>query len=315
MSAGRPPAIQVRGLSRRFGELTAVDGIDLEARAGSCLGLLGPNGAGKTTTIEMLEGLQRPDAGEIEVLGRSWRTDARAIRERIGVQLQETVFQDKLSVLETLRMFASFYAAPKPIDDLLALVNLKDKAASRVHQLSGGQRQRLALGCALINRPELLFLDEPTTGLDPQARRRLWEIVEEFKERGGTVLLTTHYMDEAERLADDLVILDEGRVVARGSPAEIIRSLGAESIVEFRLNDDVDLPEGGLEALGALPGVREARLLAGAYVLEVLDTRLALGSLIGWLEKTGTPAADIGTHRPTLEDVFVFLTGKHLRED
>ncbi|MCB9832147.1 MAG: ABC transporter ATP-binding protein [Planctomycetes bacterium] len=306
--------IAARGLVRRFGDLTAVAGIDLEARAGSCLGLLGPNGAGKTTTIEMLEGLQSPDEGEISILGRSWATDAAGIRERIGVQLQETSFQDKLSVQETLSLFASFYRRPRPVPEVLALVNLTEKATARVHQLSGGQRQRLALGCALVNAPEVLFLDEPTTGLDPQARRRVWEIVEEFKRAGGAVLLTTHYMDEAERLADDLVIVDHGKVIARGTPPEIIRSLAVESIVEFSLAEGSTLDAGQLAELGGLPGVIEARNLAGGYLLEVDDTRAALGSLIGWLERSGTVATDIGTHRPTLEDVFVSLTGKHLRE-
>jgi ABC-2 type transport system ATP-binding protein len=306
--------LAAHGLVKRFGDVLAVDGLDLEARAGTCLGLLGPNGAGKTTTIEMLEGLRAPDAGEIRVLGLDWPSSAQAIRAAIGVQLQATDFQEKLTVFETLRMFRCFYGAGREPDEVIAWVGLEEKRDGRVGTLSGGQKQRLALATALLNRPQLLFLDEPTTGLDPQARRRVWELVEAFKGEGGTVLLTTHYMDEAERLCDQLVILDHGRVIARGSPRAIIASLGAESVVECA-------PAGGdprvlpADELGALPGVSGVRFEKERAVLSVTRTQDAIAGLFALAARHGIALADLGTHRPTLEDVFVTLTGKHLRDE
>jgi ABC-2 type transport system ATP-binding protein len=276
--------------------------------------LLGPNGAGKTTTIELLEGLKRPDAGEIHVLGLEWEHAPAAIRAGIGVQLQSTDFQEKLTVFETLRMFRSFYAEARSEDEVITWVGLEEKRASRVGTLSGGQKQRLALGCALLNRPRVLFLDEPTTGLDPQARRRVWELVEAFKAEGGSVLLTTHYMDEAERLADELVIVDHGRVIARGSPEAIIRSLGAESVVECA-------PAGGdprvlgEDELCALPGVSGVRFETAFAVLSVTRTQDAIAGLFALAARRGLVLDDLRTHRPTLEDVFVSLTGKHLRDE
>ena len=306
-------ALRAVGLVKRFGSLTAVDGVDLELVRGTCVALLGPNGAGKTTTIEMLEGLLEPDAGDIEILGRRWADDAEAIRERIGVQLQETRLQEKVSVLETLRLFRSFYREGRELEDVLDIVGLTDKRDARVETLSGGQHQRLSLACALVSNPELLFLDEPTTGLDPQARRRVWEIVEAFKSSGGTVLLTTHYMEEAERLADDVVIIDAGKIIARGSPAAVIGSLHAESIVQlvprdgggFRITDS---------ALMALPGVGEVRREGSAFTLVVTDTQASVGALLGHLGEVGVELESLQTHSPTLEDVFVALTGKHLRD-
>jgi len=314
MNAGAELVLEARGLVKRFGEVTAVDGLDLGAAAGVCLGLLGPNGAGKTTTIEMLEGLKDPDGGSIRVLGLGWKDSAQEIRAAIGVQLQATDFQEKLTVAETLRMFRAFYAEGREPGEVIALVGLEEKANARVGTLSGGQKQRLALGCALVNRPRLLFLDEPSTGLDPQARRRVWEIVESFKANGGTVLLTTHYMDEAERLCDDLVIVDHGKVIARGSPRAIIASLGAESVVACT-------PAGGdprvLDAaeLGALPGVSGVRYEKERAVLSVTETQAALSGLFALAARRGIVLDDLGLHRPTLEDVFVSLTGKHLRDD
>ncbi len=305
--------ILARGLVKRYGDLTAVDGLDLQARKGTCLGLLGPNGAGKTTTIEILEGLTRPDAGDIRVLGLSWRRHAYRIRERIGVQLQETNLQDKLTVSESLRLFRSFYARGRDIQTVIDLIGLGEKRDSYVVHLSGGQRQRLALGCALVNEPDLLFLDEPTTGLDPQARRRVWEIVDEFKQAGGTVLLTTHYMEEAERLADDLCIMDRGKKIAEGAPAAIVRTLDAESIIELTLP-----PEAGPIATGpleALPGVGGVRTLGRVVTLTVTDTQGVLAALLDWMRRDDIVADDVRTHRPTLEDVFVALTGKHLRDN
>ena len=308
-----PPAVRATGLVKRFGALTAVDGLDLVLARGTCLALLGPNGAGKTTTIEMLEGLQRPDAGQIEILGRTWASDPDGIRERIGVQLQETRLTEKVTVHETLRLFRSFYREGRDLAEVLEVVGLTDKRNARVETLSGGQHQRLSLACALVSRPELLFLDEPTTGLDPQARRRVWEIVEGFKNAGGTVLLTTHYMEEAERLADDVVIVDAGKIIAQGSPAAVIGSLQAESIVEIHPKDGtgdrlVDA------ALLALPGVGEVRREGSSLTLVVTDTQASVGALLGHLTTVGVELESLRTHSPTLEDVFVALTGKHLRD-
>ena len=203
-----------------------MNGLTLEVPAGQCFGLLGPNGAGKTTTIEICEGITEPDSGTVEVLGRQWTRDADALRQRLGIQLQDTQLTDKLSVLETLRLFRSFYAQGPSAEDVIALVQLEEKSSARVIALSGGQKQRLALACALVGDPELLFLDEPTTGLDPQARRQLWDLIESFRKSGKTIVLTTHYMDEAERLCDDLAIMDHGRVIAQGSPRGLIESVG-----------------------------------------------------------------------------------------
>jgi ABC-2 type transport system ATP-binding protein len=306
-------ALRATGLVKRFGDLTAVGGIDLEIQTGTCVALLGPNGAGKTTTIEMLEGLLRPDAGEIEILGRTWRSDPDGIRERIGVQLQETRLQEKVTVLETLQLFRSFYRQGSDLAEVLDVVGLTEKQGARVETLSGGQHQRLSLACALVSRPELLILDEPSTGLDPQARRRVWEIVEGFKAQGGTILITTHYMEEAERLADEVVIVDMGRVIAEGSPVAVIGSLHAESIVQLHPREDTAqrLTD---EALRALPGVGEVRREGAAFTLVVTDTQVSIGALLGHLTTVGVELDSLQTHAPTLEDVFVTLTGKHLRD-
>ena len=306
------PVLRARGLVKRFGALTAVDGLDLELERGTCLALLGPNGAGKTTTIEMLEGITTPDAGSIEILGRTWTSDAEGIRERIGVQLQETKLVEKVSVLETLRLFRSFYRNGRELAGVLEIVGLTDKRDARVETLSGGQHQRLSLACALVSQPELLFLDEPTTGLDPQARRRVWEIVERFKREGGTVLLTTHYMEEAEKLADDVVIVDAGKIIAEGTPAAVIGSLHAESIVEVHPRD------GAIDrlvdsALLAMPGVSEVRREGSALTVVVTDTQASVGALLGHFTEVGIELESLQTHSPTLEDVFMALTGKHLR--
>lgn len=312
MAVPHDAAIRARGLVKRYGEVTAVDGLDLEVQRGTCLGLLGPNGAGKTTTIEMLEGLKRPDAGELGILGLDWSRDARAIRARIGVQLQETDLLSKLKVAETVRMFQAFYPRARSIDEVLDIVGLQEKRDARVDALSGGQKQRLALGCALVHRPEVLFLDEPTTGLDPQARRRVWEVVEEFVCAGGTVLLTTHYMEEAERLSQRVLIVDHGREIASGSPREVIDRLGVENIVELRLFDEQAAIEDA--TLVALPGVSSIVRDNGLLRLSVTDTQACLGSLLALLGQRGLAVEDLRTHRPTLEDVFVTLTGKHLRD-
>ena len=303
------PAIETRGLVKRYGDFTAVDGVDLRAAAGTCLGVLGPNGAGKTTTIEVLEGLLPADEGEARILGQTWDEGGRALRARIGVQLQETRLPEKLKVEEVLRVFRSFYPRGRDVQEILELVGLEEKRTARSEALSGGQRQRLALGCALVGDPEVLFLDEPTTGLHPQARRRVWEIVEEQKRSGRTVLLTTHYMDEAERLSDDLVILDHGKVIARGSPREIIDSLHAENVISLQVEDAAMI-----ETLRALEGVQDTRVDAGRVDLTVQRTEAVLPALVTAVRDAGQEIHDLHVHRPTLEDVFVALTGRTLRD-
>jgi ABC-2 type transport system ATP-binding protein len=309
-------SIFVRGLVKRYGDVDAVDGIDLTARPGTCVGLLGPNGAGKTTTIEILEGLRDADAGEVRVLDLSWKDSARAIRARIGVQLQETRLPDKLTVFETLRVFRSFYESGRDPDEVVRLIGLEEKRDARLATLSGGQRQRLALGCALVNHPDILFLDEPTTGLDPQARRQVWSMVREFKERGGTVLLTTHYMDEAEQLADDLVIIDHGRIIAQGSPQEVVRSLRADGVIRFSLETRGGEPVPGLadEELQRLPGVRSVQQRNGATTLTVEEPHRTLPALLDAVRGRDWVLADLQTHRATLDDVFLSITGRHLED-
>jgi ABC-2 type transport system ATP-binding protein len=238
------PALCCRGLVKRFGDVLAVDGVDLEVRRGECFGLLGPNGAGKTTTIEILEGLLDPDAGEVRVLGRRWDEDAHDLRHRLGIQLQETLLAEKLTVAETIRLFRSFYREGPPVDEVLRLVALEGKRDAWVGKLSGGQKQRLAVACALVGAPELLFLDEPTTGLDPQSRRQLWALLDRYRAGGGTILLTTHYMDEAATLCDRLAIVDRGRVIALGTPRALVASLGAPHVIAFEV-DETDRPSEG----------------------------------------------------------------------
>jgi ABC-2 type transport system ATP-binding protein len=298
---------------KRYGDLVAVDGLDLEVRAGECFGLLGPNGAGKTTTIEILEGLVTHDGGEVEVLGQQWgRGDDRALRERLGIQLQETQLAEKLTVGETLRLFRSFYPRGRSVDDVLAIVELESKRDAWVGKLSGGQRQRLSVGCALVGSPDVLFLDEPTTGLDPQSRRQLWTLLEAFRGEGGTVLLTTHYMDEAQTLCDRVAVVDLGRVIAQGTPRELIASLGAEHVVEFEL--EAGAPALDLPVLAALPGVIDAREKDGRVLLSAGAVHLAVPALLAAADAAGARLALLTTHSATLEDVFVKLTGRHLRD-
>jgi ABC-2 type transport system ATP-binding protein len=303
-------ALLTRGLTKRYGDVTAVDGLDLEIAAGECFGLLGPNGAGKTTTIEILEGLTAPDSGEVRVLGEHWRGDGRSLRERLGIQLQETRFHDKLSVLETVRLFRSFFERGPDPDEVIRTVALEEKRDAWVVKLSGGQRQRLSLAVALVNDPEVLFLDEPTTGLDPQSRRQLWDLIETFRSRGVTTLLTTHYMDEAERLCDRVAIMDHGRVIAIGTPAELIASLGAEHVVEFEVEGTLDFA-----AVERLPAVGSARREGPGFALIVREAHLAIPALLAELARQGLPLRRLTTHHATLEDVFVSLTGRTLRDE
>jgi ABC-2 type transport system ATP-binding protein len=313
MAADRETAaLRVRDLHKRYKDVVAVDGIDLEVRAGECFGLVGPNGAGKTTTIEICEGLTAADSGDVEVLGLRWNTDANALRQRLGIQLQETQLSDKLTVLETLRMFRSFYHQGAPPEDVIALVELQDKRHARVMTLSGGQKQRLALACALVGEPELLFLDEPTTGLDPQARRQLWELIEEFRRQGRTTLLTTHYMEEAERLCDRVAIVDRGKVIAMDTPGELVASIGAGHVVEFPADAAIAVDLG---ALRGVEGVRDARAEDGSVRVQVVDLQRVLPALLAEVRRQDIPLTELRTHSATLEDVFVFLTGRHLRDE
>ncbi len=304
------PALCVRGLRKSYKDVVAVDGLDLEVRSGECFGLLGPNGAGKTTTIEICEGLTEPDAGEVEVLGMRWQTDGPRLRQRLGIQLQETLLSEKLTVLETIRLFRSFFNAGPAAADVIALVQLEEKQKSRVGGLSGGQKQRLALACALVGDPDLLFLDEPTTGLDPQARRQLWELIEEFKLAGRTIVLTTHYMDEAERLCDRVAIMDHGKTIAMGTPLELIVSIGVEHMVEFSAAKGLDVA-----VLGQMEGVRDVRTENGSVQMQVTELHRAVPALLGELTRQGVALTDLRTHSASLEDVFVALTGRHLRDE
>jgi ABC-2 type transport system ATP-binding protein len=314
-------AIQCTNLHKRYDgkpPVDAVRGLDLAVEVGECFGLLGPNGAGKTTTIEILEGLLEPTSGDVELLGRHWgrrSSDDDAIRQRIGISLQETKLSEKLSVLETIILFRSFYRQGIEPEEAMKRVELEEKAKAWVGKLSGGQKQRLAVACALVGDPELLFLDEPTTGLDPQSRRQLWDIIREFKSQGRTVLLTTHYMDEAERLCDRVGIVDHGKVIALGTPAELIASVGGEHVVEFALSNGA-LGSFHPESLGNLPAVQAARVEEdGVISLSVTEPHIALPALLDRLDQQGLELASLTTRHASLEDVFVKMTGRHLRDE
>ena len=303
-------ALRCEGLVKRFADVTAVDGLDLEVFSGECFGLLGPNGAGKTTTIEILEGLTPADEGSVELLGQQWnKSDDRALRERIGVQLQETQLAEKVTVVETVRLFRSFYKRGHSVDEVIRTVALEEKRNARVGKLSGGQKQRLAVACALVSDPELLFLDEPTTGLDPQARLSLWDIVEKFRDGGGTILLTTHYMEEATRLCDRVAIMDHGKVIALGTPAELIESLGADQVIEFSVTNPVTE-----DALTNIPAVKHLHKRGETHALTVSEIGVALPALLAEMKRQQSELVTLTTHQATLEDVFVSLTGRMLRD-
>jgi ABC-2 type transport system ATP-binding protein len=309
-----PAAIECRDLRKTYdGKVEAVRGLTLSIAPGECFGLLGPNGAGKTTTIEILEGLLAPTSGEVTILGQAWTTHARELREQLGISLQETRLSEKLTVRETVELFASFYEEPCPSHEVLEQLQLTEKADSWVGKLSGGQRQRLAVATALVGNPRILFLDEPTTGLDPQSRRQLWDIIRAFQRSGGTVLLTTHYMDEAERLCDRLVIVDHGVIIAEGSPPDLIERLGGHHVVEFSVSTNGDRPT--KEKWSALPSVESVREEDGLFSLSVREPHLTIPALLEAVGKQGSELLHLTTRQASLEDVFVRLTGRHLRED
>ncbi len=296
--------------------MVAVNGLDLQVMRGECFGLLGPNGAGKTTTIEICEGLTEPDHGTVTLLGLSWKTAAKELRQRIGIQLQETQFPDKLTVDETLRLFRSFYKKGMSPSEVIRIAQLEEKRTARVGGLSGGQKQRLAMACALVGDPELLFLDEPTTGLDPQARRHLWDLVDELKSAGRTIILTTHYMDEAERLCDRVAIMDQGRIIALGTPQQLIASVGGDHIVEFAVVDAA-AARGSVDpsALTEIPGVQSHRVDAGLHQLSVSDLHTTVPRIFSAVHRLGLHLSEFRTHSASLEDVFVGLTGRNLRDE
>lgn len=306
-------ALLVHRLRKTFKDVVAVDCLDLEVRPGECFGLLGPNGAGKTTTIEICEGITSSDSGDVEVLGMRWSEHANLLRQRLGIQLQETQLAEKLTVYETVRLFRSFFRQGPETAEVIALVQLEEKEKSRVGNLSGGQKQRLALACALVGDPELLFLDEPTTGLDPQARRQLWELIDRFKLDGRTILLTTHYMDEAERLCERVAIMDHGKTIALGTPRELIKSIGVEHMLEFSGGGSARALD--TSVLSRLEGVRDVQAENGSVQMQVTELHRAVPALLSELGRQGIPLTELRTRSATLEDVFVTLTGRHLRDE
>jgi ABC-2 type transport system ATP-binding protein len=305
-------ALLLLDLRKSYGDVTAVNGLNLEVKRGECFGLLGPNGAGKTTTIEICEGLTSPDSGTVQMLGLTWRDHAAELRQRIGVQLQQTQFPDKLTVEETLRLFRSFFHRGLTVEHSIQMAQLEEKQKARVGGLSGGQKQRLAMACALVGDPELLFLDEPTTGLDPQSRRNLWDLVDRLRMAGRTIVLTTHYMDEAERLCDRVAVMDQGRAIALGTPGELIASVGGEQIVEFAIAASAPFKPATLMEIS---GVLSHRLDGGLHQLSVSELHTAVPRIFECLAAEGLELSEFRTHSATLEDVFVALTGRNLRDE
>lgn len=311
-------AIRCKDLVKRYDgkpPVEAVRGLDLAVEQGECFGLLGPNGAGKTTTIEILEGLLEATSGEVEVLGFHWGRQDEEIRQRIGISLQETRLSEKLTVLETLTLFRSFYRQGVTPEAALARVSLEEKGDARVSSLSGGQKQRLAVACALVGDPELLFLDEPTTGLDPSSRRQLWELVRSFRADGRTILLTTHYMDEAERLCDRVAIVDHGKVIALDTPQGLIASLGGDHFVDFTYAEANGLEMPVAERFADLPGVSSARLESGGVSLATRELHVTLPAVLARVKEIGGQLTRLTTRQASLEDVFVKLAGRHFEEE
>jgi ABC-2 type transport system ATP-binding protein len=305
-------SLSIQHLRKYFRDVVAVDHIDLEVAPAECFGILGPNGAGKTTTIEICEGLTKPDSGIVRILGLDWSRDAQTLRRKIGIQLQETQFPEKLTVEETVRLFRSFFRRGLSVDQTIATVQLEEKRNSRVGALSGGQKQRLAMACALVGDPELLFLDEPTTGLDPQARRHLWDLLDQLKLAGRTIVLTTHYMDEAERLCDRIAVMDHGRIIALGTPSDLIDSIGGEHIVEIAVTPNAAFDPA---ILAGIPGVQFHRINGGVHQIHVSELHTAVPRIFEAITRRNLVLTEFRTHSATLEDVFVSLTGRNLRDE
>lgn len=308
-------ALEVSSLTKTYPgkpPVQAVRGVDLQVRHGQCYGFLGPNGAGKTTTIEILEGLIQPTSGKVRVLDMDWKSHAAAIRERIGVSLQETEMSDKLSVAETVDLFRSFYSNGLTTQRAIELVGLQEKEQAWIKHLSGGQKQRLAVACAIVGDPDLLFLDEPTTGLDPASRRQLWDIIGRFRENGRTILLTTHYMDEAERLCDRVAIIDQGKIIAEDTPARLIAGIGAEHVIEIQLDPADKIDQQLVEDLPTVSRVERDRC---GFKIAVGQPHKVLPALIGLTADHRVDLTELATRHVTLEDVFLDLTGRHLIED
>jgi ABC-2 type transport system ATP-binding protein len=303
------PVIRVRGLVKRYGDLVAVDGIDFDVAGGEIFGLLGPNGAGKTTTVEILEGLRAPDGGQATVLGVDVAVAADEIKPRIGISLQTAAMYPKLTVVEIIDLFRSFYRTSRSTDELVDMLGLAERRTARTADLSGGQRQRLAVALALVNDPELVFLDEPTTGLDPAARRVLWDIVRGLKAAGRSILLTTHYMEEAEILCDRIAIMDHGRILELGTVDELVANRFRERAVRFDHLDGVTSAE-----LEKLPGVTSVKEDDGEVLVYTSDVGPTIGALLGLTEGRGLEPQNLAIRRATLEDVFLDLTGRGLRD-
>jgi len=300
--------MKVSSLTKHYGETRAVDGISFTVPNASVFTVLGPNGAGKTTTLEMLEGIREPDSGEIEIFGARMKRISRSVKQRMGVLLQEGGFEPYLKVHEILRLFASLFKKSLPIDDILEWVSLSEKAKALVRTLSGGQKQRLAIGAALINDPDLVFLDEPTTGLDPQARRNIWDIVSTLKARGKTIILTTHYMEEAEALSDEVCIMDYGKIIAQGTPKVLTDNLGEETLIEFR-GEHVS-PEAMEQLQGCCKASRRDERM---ITLETEHLPATMESMFAWSRRHDLKLRDLTVRQPNLEDVFLTLTGRRLR--
>ncbi len=301
--------VSVRDLRKHYGAVRAVDGLSFDVERGEVFGLLGPNGAGKTTTVEILEGLNKPDAGSVEVLGMNPITQGSALKERIGVQLQTAALYPNLSVAELLDLFGSFYAKPRPTSELVREFGLEERQSGQTKQLSGGQRQRLSVALAMVNDPELLFLDEPTTGLDPQARRSLWDQIAALKREGRTVVLTTHYMEEAEQLCDRVAIVDHGKILEMGTISELVSRHFQERTIRFEARDELTD-----EMLGGLKGVTRTARETDGVALYTADVPATIGDLLRVVDQLGLHGLDIAVRRPTLEDVFLELTGRALRD-
>lgn len=302
-------ALEVKDLRKSYGDVRAVDGISFRIPHGVVFCFVGPNGAGKTTTMEVIEGLKTPDSGEIRLLGMSMPEDAARVKQLIGIQLQTTGLFERLKVGEVVNLFRSFYARPVPAKQTLDTVSLTGRKDHLVSVLSGGQQQRLAIALALVNDPEILFLDEPTAGLDPQARHEVWRLIQSMKERGKTVFLTTHYMDEAERLSDEVAIIDGGRIIAHDAPRNLVAKLNKDNVIEFSVDGPVDL-----EKFSGLPHVSAVSIVNGNVVLYTASVKECLVELLAFSQEHGVDLKDMQFRSPSLEDVFLDLTGRMLRE-